>query len=307
MGFEAAPPNSFRASAVRGQRAPLLITAKKGRGDPTAKGLGAVKVTRAEGRSSNQRDNDRHRLNDEQAVARHRGKRHVVELINLSNGGAMVAGKVKAKLWDRVDLVLGDGPAGGAIECAVRWIRGGRLGLEFAHETHIECDSETLNELLLQVIRNSVPDAKFKSRLPAPPPPPEHQRNEIRHPLIWSGVLRHDHQWETVRLRNISKLGALVECPVTLPAGAIVHLELREVGRITATVSWSRGNQTGLEFDQPFDVRTLSRAAPEVAAQPVTRPRPEGGGNGEPSPWAAEWNRLSIDELRDSLEGYLKY
>ena len=303
MGFEAAPPNSFRASAVRGQRASLLVTDKQGRGDPKAKGLGAVKVTRAEGRSANQRDNDRHRLNDEQAVVRHKGKRHVVDLINLSHGGAMVGGKFKARLWDRVDLVLGKD---GEIECAVRWLRDGRVGLEFAHETHIECDPATLDELLLQVIRNSFPDVAFKARPTAPPEEPEHQRAEIRHPLIWSGVLRHNHEWETVRLRNISRLGALVECPAPLPAGATVYLELGEAGRIAATVSWSRGNQTGLAFDEPFDVRTLSKAVPEVASQPGSQPRAASGAS-DPSPWAAEWNRLSVDELRETLEGYLKY
>lgn len=141
----------------------------------------------------------------------------------------------------------------------------------------------------------------------APPEEPEQKRAEIRHPLIWSGVLRHNHEWETVRLRNISRLGALVECPAPLPAGATVNLELGEAGRIGATVSWSRGNQTGLEFDEPFDVRTLSRATPEVASQPGSLPRAQASGSSDPSPWASQWNRLSVDELRDTLEGFLKH
>jgi hypothetical protein len=315
MGFEASPPNSFRALAVNGQRPALLVTDKRGKGDPAATGLGAVKVRRAEGRSSNQRDNDRHRLTDEQAVVRHKGKRHVVDLINLSHGGAMIGGKFKAKLWDRVGLVLGDGgknDKSGEIECAVRWIRGGRLGLEFAHETHIDCDPETLDELLLQVIRNSFPDIAFKARPatsdgPAATDQPAQKRSEIRHPLIWNGILRYNSEWEKVRLRNISRLGALVEGPVTLVAGATVKLELSEIGRLAATVSWSRGNQMGLAFDEPFDVRTLSKSTPEIAAQQSLKPRLEGGGQSDPSPWASEWSRLSVDELRENLEGYLKY
>ncbi len=134
MGFEAAPPNDFRASLRSGRRDTPVVSKKRGRGDRSADGLGAVKVPRSESRSSNQRNGDRHRLADEQAVVRRKGKSHEVELINLSHGGAMVVGDFKAKLWDKVELVLGDG---GEIECAVRWMRGDRIGLEFAHETKV--------------------------------------------------------------------------------------------------------------------------------------------------------------------------
>lgn len=105
-------------------------------------------VPRSESRSSDQRGGDRHRLSDEQAVVRRKGKSHVVELLNLSHGGAMIAGDLKCRLWDTVELVLGDEGAASEIECAVRWKRGGRLGLEFAHETRVDCDPETLDELL---------------------------------------------------------------------------------------------------------------------------------------------------------------
>lgn len=300
MGFEAAPPNGFRAT-LRNGRGPLVVADKHAKVDAGAKGLAAVLVPRAENRRTNQRGGDRHRLSDEQAVVLRKGKRYVVDLINLSQGGAMVRGKFTAKLWDRVDLVLGE-TAGIAnqVECAVRWIRGDRFGLEFAHETRVECDTKTLDDLLLEVIRHSFPDVEIKPPPVAAPDTPDHQRGEIRHPMIWNGVLRHNAEWETFRLRNISRLGAMIECPVTLAVGAVVKLELNEIGRLTATVSWSRGNQSGLEFDQPFDVRTLSRSKPDIASQsgPATVDR---------SPWAAEWNRLSVGELRETLEGYLKH
>ena len=286
---------------MRSGPGPLVVADKHAKVNSSAKGLAAVVVPRAENRRTNQRGGDRHRLSDEQAVVRRKGKRHVVDLINLSQGGAMVRGKFTAKLWDRVDLILGvTAGKSNEVECAVRWIRGDRFGLEFAHETRVECDSKTLDDLLLQVIRHSFPDVEIKPAPLATPETPDHHRGEIRHPMIWNGVLRHNADWETFRLRNISRLGAMIECPVTLAVGAVVKLELNEIGRIAATVSWSRGNQSGLEFDQPFDVRTLSRSKPDIASQP-------GSAADDRSPWAQEWNRLSVGELRETLEGYLKH
>lgn len=299
MGFEAAPPNEFRASLRPGRRAePVIAKQKKRREtDPKARGLGDIKVTRSESRSSNQRNADRHRLTDEQAIVRRKGKNHVVELINVSHGGAMVAGNFKTKLWDKVGLVLGEG---GEIECAVRWIRGGRIGLEFAHETRVDCDSETLEDLLRGVIRHSFPGLEIKGR-PAVPEQPSEKRLVVRHPLIWSGILHHDYEWEPVRLRNISSGGALIECPATLPAGVTVYLELDKIGRIAATVSWSRGNQAGLAFEDAFDVLRLSKASPDVAEKQCARPGFDGEGNSDQSPWARQWDRLSVGELSARL------
>ena len=307
MGSERIP-NQFRASLGPDGRGSPLVTAKRGRGDGAGGGLGGVIVPRSESRSSNQRGGDRHRLSDEQALVRRKRKTHLVELINLSHGGAMVAGDFKARLWDKVSLVLGGDGATGEIECAVRWIRDGRYGLEFAHETRIDCDSETLDELLRQVIRNSFPGVELKPRPKLPeqaeqPEPPEQKRGEVRHPLIWNGILHHDYDWEVVRLRNISRLGALIECPANLPAGVTVFLDLGEAGRPGASVSWSRGNQAGLAFAEPFDVRSLARTTPNVAARQGYRPPFGEAGEGDQSPWAPQWGRLSVDELGKNLGG----
>lgn len=299
MGFEAAPPNDFRASLRSGRRDSPVVTQKRAPKDRKVSGLDGVKVTRSESRSSDQRAGDRHRLTGEQAVVRRKGKSHEVELINLSHGGAMVAGDFKAKLWDKVELVLGDA---GEIECAVRWMRGDRIGLEFAHETKVDCAPDTLDELLRQVIRNSFPNVEIKARQPVAEAQ-EQKRNAVRHPLIWSGILHHDYDWDTVRLRNISRLGALIECSVSLPPGVAVYLDLGEAGRLAATVSWSRGNQSGLQFHESFDVTRLSKATPEIAATQGSRPHFGGEGNSDQSPWAPQWKRLSVEELGSRLGG----
>jgi hypothetical protein len=301
MGLQSTP-NEFRASLGGGRRDDPVVAGKSKRADAKGAGLSDIKVVRSESRSANQRAADRHRLTGEQAVVRRKGKRHVVDLINVSHGGAMVAGSFKAKLWDRVDLALGEGGKGGNIECAVRWIRGDRIGLEFAHETKVECDSETLDQLLRQVIDNSFPGLEIKAR-PAAEAQPAEKRLLVRHPLIWNGILHHDYEWEIVRLRNISSGGALIECPVNLPSGVVVYLELERVGRLAATVSWSRGDQTGLAFEEAFDVLKLSNAVPEVAPDDGSRPGFDGDGHSDQSPWAPQWDRVSVKDLGDNLGG----
>ena len=244
MGVESTP-NEFRANLGTGRAEPVLAKHKRRETDPKAARLGDIKVARSESRSSNERKTDRHRLTDEQAVVRRKDKRHVVELINLSHGGAMVAGDIKAKLWDKVALVLSDENESGAgeIECAVRWIRDSRYGLEFAHETQVECDGETLDELLRQVIRHSFPGVELKLR-PTPSSGEEERedkRSETRHPLIWSGILHHDYDWEMVRLRNISQSGALIECPGGRTPGGSMPSCIRSASSVSAAVVTSRG------------------------------------------------------------------
>ena len=302
MSFEATPPNEFRASLRQGRRGPLLVD-KHAKVDPSADGLGAVKVPRTETRRYDQRDGDRHHFEGEQTFVRFNGKTHQVELINLSEGGAMVAGTFATKLWDKVELVLGEG---GAVECAVRWIRDGKIGLEFAHETQIDCDPATRGELLREVIRSSFPDVELKARTASSKPADEHDEKRVttRHALIWSGILHCEYQWEAVRLRNISASGALIECALDIAPGAAVSLDLKEAGRVAAQVCWRRGDQMGLSFKQPFDVCLLAQVSPVVASKTGAKSRFASDGRAcEQSPWAPQWNRLSVDELGAELGG----
>jgi hypothetical protein len=304
MGVESTP-NEFRATLVSGRPEPVVARQKRHATDPKAAKLGDIKVSRSESRSSNERKGDRHRLTDEQAMVRRKGKRYVVELINLSHGGAMVAGDFKAKLWDKVALVLGAESESGAseIECAVRWIRDGRYGLEFAHETQVECDGETLDELLREVIRHSFPGVELKLQHRQDMAKQKDKRGGARHPLIWNGILHHDYDWELARVRNISQFGALIDCPANLPTGATVYLDLDGAGKIAADVVWSRCDQTGLSFHEPFDVHCLAKAAPDVATKHGYQPPFGELGQRDQSPWAPQWGRLSVDELGKELGG----
>ena len=308
--------NNFRASVFSGkprQEANTLLGAKKPAATHTD-GLDGIAVARDVGRTTNHRDDDRHRLDDERAWIHFRSESVNVELINLSGGGAMIATDIKPRMWERLDLVLGEH---GALECAVRWLRDDRIGLEFAHETQVGGDPMQRDAMLLEVIRRSFPDlsiaapdaAVFELEAPGEPLSEEvaARRTSSRHPLIWKGSILFQHDTIPVRLRNISPDGALLDVPHPLPTDAEVYLDLGAAGSLFATVSWSRGDQVGLHFAERFDIAQLAKLRPDLAPQRWASPDYLREDQGDGSPWAEQWNRMSIEELKTSLEGFLKH
>jgi len=319
MACEVVSMNSFRKAILSGQglKGNPVAHSKTRKGAETDD-LTSVEVSREESRSQNHREDDRHRLDHETATARFDGEVHPVDLINLSGGGAMIRANFAPRLWERVDLIFAEVAE---IECAVRWLRDDRVGLEFAHETRIDCDPETRDALLLDVIRRSfATDVTISTAKPGPSPIhatpaadeddddaiANSRRTERRHPLVWMGQVLYNHDSEKVRLRNISEHGALIESPVTYSLGAELYLDLDEAGQHFACVSWTGGGKVGLKFQSPFNLRLLGKAKHEVTPQMLTRPGPAGSLVDQDNPWAEGWQRQSIDELRDDLEGFLK-
>lgn len=290
---------------------------------PEEESFAELAIPRTAPRSANHRGGDRHRLADaEQVVLLHDGDELPVRLINLSGGGAMIEGAGDLKLWSRVELQLG-GPSS-RLEAVVRWIKGDRIGLEFAHETRIAADQEEVADTLREVIGRSFPDVAIEASAAAavdaaaaveaaengvPPPPKESDadilelgQRELRHPLIWSGLVHFNHDSIPCRLRNISTGGALIESAERFPVGAELLLDLGEAGAIFSTVHWARGDQVGLRFHTSFDLKALAKARPEVAGARWTAPdylREDRSAN---SPWASQWDRSDLAGLHRGLE-----
>lgn len=306
--------NQFRASVLAGKtpgKPDQLLPDKHGHG-AEADDLSSVGVSRGETRAHNHRWSDRHRLTGETAVIRRGSEETTVDLVNLSVGGAMIRGDLDLRLWDSVDLVLGEG---GAIECAVRWIRRDRFGLEFAHETQIHCDRQKRDSLLLDVIHRSFPDIALDRPVSAAATiepdemveeEDEVRRSEDRHPLIWMADVHFNHDSERVRLRNISEHGALIEGNGSYPVGATLLLDLGEAGQHFALVCWSRGPQAGLSFERPFDLTQLAAVKPTVMPKRWARPTFLRTVTEPDSPWATQWQRASLEDLKAELEGYMK-
>lgn len=280
-----------------------LLPNKKPRG-AQRDALNSISITRMESRRGNARSGDRHRLKAEQAVLRHDGTDHSVELVNVSGGGAMVRAELELQLWDHVGLVLG---GESELDCAVCWFKGNDIGLEFAHETRIDCEKEARDELLRAVIRKSFPDIaeisfEYPKRRTEDHPDTDSdeamRRKADRHPLVWNGVIyyadRHAYEAEPVRLRNISLTGALVQTGNPLPEGATIYLDLKGAGRFAATVKWTSGDQSGLEFHDLFDIHCLSESRPEVTSA---------GAAGDKQPWSPNWRRSTLEQMARSLGG----
>jgi uncharacterized protein YodC (DUF2158 family) len=298
---------NIRAEIFGGRTERKLVQEKRAKRS-NAKGLADLAIPREESRRSNNRDQDRFRLKDLRITIAFQDVEHDADIVNLSGGGAMIATDLQPNLGDHFRLRLGEGPDG-SIECVVRWIKGGRLGLEFAHETQLQCAEDDRAALLREVINRDFPDQKFSDRPEAPAavgaPQGAEQRSVMRHPLIWSGDLHHGtHSWH-VRLRNISSSGALVEYPGSLRVDSEVLLDLGKAGALAASVSWVVGDHIGLIFDEPFDLRRLADAKPRLTPRHWSRPDYLDGGSAK-SPWDRSWERMSIDDLRSQLEGFLK-
>ena len=308
MGSEP-KPNSFRALVIRGERPPLVVTEKEHRLDGDCDRLDAVAVSRTEVRRGNHRSNDRHGLAGEDALARYHGQTHTVKVVNLSAGGAMIRADFEPLLWDFVELHLGESAS---VDCAVRWLRGGCIGLEFAHETRIDSNPEERAALLLEVIQRSFPgqSVTLKHDEPAAAEALVEElghRIERRHPLIWNGELHSANGRQPVRIRNISPRGALVDVAAEYSDGASVVLDLGEAGQLGASVTWATGAHAGLKFDLPFDLSDLSKSRPEVTSHQWLVPDFLESSDEETSPWHENWSRSSIEDLRSDLEGYLKH
>jgi hypothetical protein len=169
--------------------------------------------------------------------------------------------------------------------------------------------------VLRSVIHRSFPDVELAASVAPPvepaidevevPAEPEEEAvadRELRHPLIWSGIIHFDHQSTPVRLRNISSGGALVEGPLVLPVGASLLLDLDEAGTIFAVVQWVRGELAGLQFEVPYDLAKLAKSKPEVAGPRWVAPDYLRVDQSASSPWAKQWGRKDLAGLHRSLE-----
>ena len=281
--------------------------------------LRSISIPRHETRITNMREDERHRLKSEEAIVTTvEGERIIVDLVNLSGGGAMIGCEYEPEDLEPMLLDLGDG---GEIEAAVRWVKNKRIGLEFAQETQFGCDAQTRDAVLLDTIRRSFPTANLDGMAHSPSvftpkttgeSADRGQRGTRRHPLIWFGNVHYDHDTHPVRIRNISENGALIEAQARLPVDAGLLLDLAEAGEIFAFVSWSRGGQAGLRFEEAFNVSRLAETRPQLRSdwqQPdyLVRHQSQCDAGAKASPWASHWDSPSLEHLREDLEGYLKY
>jgi len=83
---------------------------------------------------------------------------------------------------------------------------------------------------------------------------------EPRHRLMRRALTSVDGETVEVRLRNISSMGALVECDFAVAPGAEMAIDIVGVGPVRGLVRWAQAGKFGLQFEGQFD---LARLAPK--------------------------------------------
>jgi predicted signal transduction protein with EAL and GGDEF domain len=83
---------------------------------------------------------------------------------------------------------------------------------------------------------------------------------EPRHRLMRRAVTCIDGETLEVKLRNISSMGALVECHVPAAPGTELTIDIVGVSPVRAVVRWAQSGKFGVQFIQQFD---LARLAPK--------------------------------------------
>ena len=109
---------------------------------------------------------------------------------------------------------------------------------------------------------------EFATRTCAASPQGLLRTREPRYKLIRVAALHHSGRTVGARLRNISRGGALLECPQSLAPGTGIQLDIAAGALVEATVVWSKGNSIGVQFAKPFDLELLGQA--KLKASPPT-------------------------------------
>ena len=91
--------------------------------------LDGTMIPRSEQRSIDERGEARHPAVSSTAVLEFRGRKHVVQLVNVSPSGAMLLFPHVPNIGERLPLQLLER---GVVSAQVRWVRDGRIGLSFA-------------------------------------------------------------------------------------------------------------------------------------------------------------------------------
>ena len=94
--------------------------------------LDGAMIPRTVKRMIDHRAEDRVPAGSETAVMEFRGRKHVVRLVNRSSAGAMVIFPLVPHIGEQVSLQLLDE---GQVSAKVRWVRDGRIGINFDGQT----------------------------------------------------------------------------------------------------------------------------------------------------------------------------
>lgn len=94
-------------------------------------GLAAQLITRVQARVVDQRSEERHDDIVDRAAIMFRGQEYIVPVVNISSRGTMIECDILPRIGETIVVQFQDCTR---IHAFVRWVRDGRLGLNFGHE-----------------------------------------------------------------------------------------------------------------------------------------------------------------------------
>ena len=93
---------------------------------------------------------------------------------------------------------------------------------------------------------------------------------EPRQRLMRRAVAAIDGQAMEIRLRNISAMGALVECDKSVTPGQAMTIDIVGVGPVAGVVRWAQSGKFGVQFHEEFDMARLATKKEKTSgAQPI--------------------------------------
>ena len=278
--------HELRSTILSGEPKPALV-ARKGKSKAEgagAGGLSKIAIKRQEARVTDQRLEDRLPGIVESTTVVFRRRRQDVGVVNVSSRGAMIRGEIDPRIGEKIDILF-DGKT--RTKCIVRWVREGRVGVEFMEET-IFWTSDRSSCPVFQPAKSETPAIHAVAE------------REPRQKLLRAGTLYWSGISIPVRLRNISGGGARVESGRELCPGSEVELDLGEAGFQVAEVRWSKDGQVGLRFAQEFDIESLAPSQQAERAPEVLKPAYLETELQPDSPWAARFEKLTLTDLKSA-------
>jgi EAL domain-containing protein (putative c-di-GMP-specific phosphodiesterase class I) len=95
---------------------------------------------------------------------------------------------------------------------------------------------------------------------------------EARQRLMRRAITSIDGNTIEVRLRNISSMGALVECDLPIAPDTELAIDIVGVGPVRGVVRWAQSGRFGVQFGQQFDLARLAPKREKVDHVAMMRP-----------------------------------
>ena len=120
--------HGVRSAILSGEAASASLVSTKERCRRKSGGsLTSLEIPREERRSTDQRREDRHWGIVERAMLVFRRKKLLVRVVNVSSSGIMIEAEIMPRIGEKVAVEF---EGFDRLEAVVRWIRGGRIGLD---------------------------------------------------------------------------------------------------------------------------------------------------------------------------------